>query len=84
MKYNSELANKITWAGTVKNPIAIDTYRNLYANLDDEFYRILNIYSWFKTGLVNLKVQDLDYKIALGLKYLIDYNEIEKRGLLIG
>lgn len=78
------MANKLTWAGNVKNPIAIDTYKNLYLNLDEEFYLILSIFSWYKTKLINLNVEKLPYKIALGLKYLIDLDEIEKRTSLIG
>lgn len=84
MNYPPHLANKLTWAGNVKNPIAIDTYKNLYSNLDEEFYLILSIFSWYKTKLINLNVEKLPYKIALGLKYLIDLDEIEKRTSLIG
>lgn len=84
MNYPPHLANKLTWAGNVKNPIAIDTYKNLYLNLDEEFYLILSMFSWYKTKLINLNVEKLPYKIALGLKYLIDLDEIEKRTSLIG
>lgn len=84
MNYPPHLANKLTWAGNVKNPIAIDTYKNLYSNLDEEFYLILSIFSWYKTKLINLNVEKLPYTIALGLKYLIDLDEIEKRTSLIG
>lgn len=84
MNYPPHLANKLTWAGNVKNPIAIDTYKNLYSNLDEEFYLILSMFSWYKTKLINLNVEKLPYKIALGLKYLIDLDEIEKRTSLIG
>lgn len=78
------MANKITWAGTVKNPIAIDTYKNLYACLDAEFYKILSIFSWHKSGLIRVNAEKLPYKITLGLKYLIDIDEIDKRSSLIG
>ena len=78
------MANKLTWAGTVKNPIAIDTYKNLYACIDNEFYLIISMYSWFKSGLISINAEQLPYKIALGLKYLIDIDEIEKRSSLIG
>lgn len=65
-------------AGTVENPLAIDTYENLYKNLDDEFFNILGLFSWFKSGLLQLDVSDIPYKYALGLKYLIDYNEAQR------
>lgn len=84
MNYPPHLANKLTWAGNVKNPIAIDTYKNLYSNLDKEFYLILSMFSWYKSKLINLNIEKLPYKIALGLKYLVDLEEVEKRSFLIG
>ena len=72
------------WAGTVKNPIAIDTYKNLYSCLDKEFYMILSMFSWYNSGLIKINAEKLPYNIALGLKYLIDMEEIEKRSRLIG
>lgn len=84
MNYPPHLADKLTWAGNVKNPIAIDTYKNLYSNLDEEFYLILSMFSWYKSGLISLNVEKLPYKIALGLKYLVDLEEVEKRSFLIG
>lgn len=43
--------------------------------------QILSLYSWHKSGLITVKATDLPYKFALGLKYLIDYNEVRKIGL---
>ena len=76
--YPKRLRYKRTIAGTPQNPVAIDTYENLYKCIDDEFYRILGIYSWFKSGIVHIDVSDLPYNLAVGLKYLIDYNEAAK------
>ena len=76
--YPKRYRHKKTIAGTPKNPIAIDTYENLYKCLDDEFFRFLGIYSWFKTGLLKVEISDLPYKYAIGLKYLIDYNEAQR------
>lgn len=72
-------------AGDFKNPIAIDTYKNLYKCLDDDFYLILSIYKWFKTGLLKVTLEDLTYDVALGVRYLIEYNQyLEKKEFLIG
>lgn len=76
--FPARLKNKRTFAGTPENPIAIDTYENLYRNLDDEFYRILAMYSWHKSGLYRADISKVPYGWALGLKYLIDYNENTK------
>ena len=65
-------------AGTVENPLAIDTYEKLYKNLDDEFFTILAIYSWHKSGLLSVDIADIPYKYAVSLKYLIDYNEAQR------
>lgn len=72
----------MTFAGTPENPIALDTYENLYKCLDDEFYSILSVYSWFKSGLYRVNIKDLPYKWAVGLKYLIDYNEAQRMTLI--
>ena len=72
-------------AGDYKNPIAIDTYKNLYKCLDDEFFMVLSIYKWFKTGLLKIALEDISYDIALGVRYLIEYNEyLDKKDLLVG
>lgn len=42
------------------------------------------MFSWHKSGLISLNIEKLPYKIALGLKYLVDLEEIEKRSFLIG
>lgn len=68
-------------AGNAKHPVAIGTYESLYKSLDEEFFRILSIFSWWKTGIVKLDVSDLPYTMAVGLKYLIDYNEASKMRL---
>lgn len=68
-------------AGTAQNPIAIDCYRNLYMCLDSDFFAILGIYSWFKSGLLNVNIENIPFGYALGLKYLIDYNETRKISL---
>ena len=80
--YPAHLRKKITFAGTVDNPIALDTYENLYKNLDDEFYRILGLYSWHKSGLFKVDIDKIPYPIVLGLKYLIDYNENRRINLI--
>lgn len=71
-------------AGDFKNPIAVDTYKNLYKCLDDDFYLILSMYKWFETGLYKIDLNNIPYKVALGLKYLIEYNEILKKDYIIG
>ena len=76
--YPKRLRHKITFAGTPENPIALDTYENLYKNLDDEFYRILALYSWYKSGLYKIDIDTIPYSMVLGLKYLIDYNEAQR------
>lgn len=43
--------------------------------------RILSLFSWHKSGLLKVDVSDLPYNIAVGLKYLIDYNEARKTRL---
>ena len=77
--YPKHLRHKVTFAGTPENPIALDTYENLYKNLDDEFYRILAIYSWHKSGLYKVDIDKIPYSMALGLKYLIEYNEVVEK-----
>lgn len=79
--YPSRLRHKKIFAGSPENPIAIDTYENLYKNLDDEFYRILAMYSWHKSGLYKVDIDKIPYSMVLGLKYLIDYNESQKMRL---
>lgn len=76
------LRKKVTFAGTPENPIALDTYENLYKNLDDEFYRILSMYSWHKSGLYKVDIDKIPYSMVLGLKYLIDFNESQKLRLI--
>lgn len=79
--YPDRLKNKVTMAGTPENPIAIDTYYNLYRCLDSEFYTIYNIYKWHKCGLYRINIDEIPYKWALSIKYLIEYNEILERNI---
>ena len=76
--YPKHLKNKRTIAGSAQNPIAIDSYRNLYKCLDSDFFAILGIYSWFKSGLMQIDIENIPFGYAMGLKYLIDYNEARK------
>ena len=69
------MKNEKTFAGTADNPIAYDTYENLYKCLDTEFYSILDIYMWQKSKLYKVDIDKIPYSWALSLKYLIEYNE---------
>lgn len=79
LTYPPHLRHKKTLAGNANYPVAFDTYENLYKCLDSEFYTILGIYKWFKSGLYQVNIDEIPYKWAVGLKYLIEYNEILER-----
>lgn len=79
LTYPTYLKNKKTLAGNAENPIAFDTYENLYKCLDSEFFTILGIYKWFKSGLYQVNIDEIPYGWALSLKYLIEYNNIVER-----
>lgn len=66
-------------AGDAKNPIEIDTYENLYKSLDAEFYSILDLYRWIKTGLYTPNINEIPYSWALSIRYLIEYNDYLER-----
>lgn len=76
LTYPSYLRKEKTIAGTAENPIAYDTYENIYKCLDAEFYSILDIYMWHKSGLYKVNIDNIPYKWSLSVKYLIEYNEI--------
>lgn len=66
----SREGDKLTFLGDVKKPIAVGKKRDLWANLDDEFYSILDLWRWFRAGLIN--INNLPYPIALGIRYLVE------------
>lgn len=66
----SREGDKLTFLGDVKNPIAVGKKRDLWANLDEEFYSILELWRWFRAGLIN--INNLPYPIALGIRYFVE------------
>ena len=66
----SREGDKLTFLGDVKNPIAVGKKRDLWENLDDEFFQILELWRWFRAGLLN--INSLPYPIALGIRYLVE------------
>ena len=66
--------NHKTFVGDVKNPLAIGKKGELWKNLDSEYFQIYELYRWIKSGLLDLKLQDLDAKTAIGIRYLIEAN----------
>ena len=66
----SREGDKLTFLGDVKNPIAVGKKRDLWANLDDEFFQIFELWRWFRAGLIN--INNLPFPIALGIRYLVE------------
>lgn len=64
-----------------KNAIAIGTKEEIYSNLDNEFYTILEFWRWFKTGLMPLTLNDIPYWQAVGIRYLIEVNDDEPKAV---
>lgn len=82
INYPEHLKNKITFIGDFKAPIAFGTYKELYSNLDEDFYKILSIFKWHKTGLISVNIDDLTYAQAVAVKYLIEYNDSLKQRII--
>ena len=72
----SREGDKLTFLGDVKNPIAVGKKRDLWTNLDDEFFQILELWRWVRAGLVN--INELPYPVALGIRYLVEMDMIER------
>ena len=58
-----------------KNPIAIGTKEEIYSNLDNDFFLIVELWRWFRTGLMPLKLDNIPYWVAVGIRYLIEVND---------
>lgn len=69
-----------TFIGDFKNPIAVGTYRDIYSNLDEEFYQILELWRLFRAGLIDLDISEISYKISLSLRYLIE-DDLSRRAV---
>lgn len=76
MKLASWEGEKLTFLGDVKNPVAVGKKRDLWANLDDEFFQILDLWRWHRTKL--LKLKSLPYEKAVGIRYLEEVDIIER------
>ena len=76
MKITSREGDKLTFLGDVKNPIAIGKKKDLWANLDEEFYSILELWRWFRAGLLN--INSLPYPTAVGIRYLVEIDILER------
>ena len=61
----------------MKTPVAIGRKKDLWANLDDEFFRILELWRWHRAGL--LKIAALPYEKAVGIRYLIEVDYANSR-----
>ncbi|PNX49892.1 MAG: hypothetical protein BV457_00195 [Thermoplasmata archaeon M9B1D] len=58
--------------GDVKNPVAIGKKKDLWKNLDNEFYEVFEIWRWFRIGMLKLNIQDLPCNIAIGIRTLCE------------
>lgn len=68
--------DKLTFLGDVKNPVAVGKKRDLWANLDDEFSQILDLWRWHRAGLIN--INNLPYDKAIGIRYLVEVDIVER------
>lgn len=80
MKITSREGDKLTFLGDVKNPIAVGKKRDLWANLDEEFYSILELWRWHRAGLIDINL--LPYEIAIGIRYLVEVDLAESKGII--
>ena len=76
MKLTSWEGEKLTFLGDVKNPIAVGKKRDLWENLDVEFFQIVELWRWFRAGLIN--ISSLPYPIAVGIRYLVEIDILER------
>lgn len=76
MTITSREGDKLTFLGDVKNPVAIGKKKDLWANLDEEFFQILDLWRWHRAEL--LKLNSLPYEKAVGIRYLIEVDILER------
>lgn len=66
-----------------QNAIAIGTKEEIYANLDNDFFLILELWRWFKTGLMKLTLDDIPYWQAIGIRYLVEKDKSEPTPVIL-
>ena len=76
----SREGDKLTFLGDVKKPIAIGKKKDLWANLDEEFFQILELWRWVRAGLLN--INSLPYPAAVGIRYLVEIDILERTKVL--
>lgn len=76
MAITSREGDKLTFLGDVKNPVAIGKKKDLWTNLDEEFFQILDLWRWHRAEL--LKLNTLPYEKAVGIRYLIEVDILER------
>lgn len=62
--------------GDFKKPVAIGKKGDLWKNLDNEFYEILEIWRWMRIGMLKVDIRDLPCNIALGLRSLCENERV--------
>ena len=67
----------------MKNPIAIGRKKDLWANLDNEFWQILDIWRWHKSKLMDINIKTLPYYIALSMRYLTERHEADPQPVFL-
>lgn len=72
LTYNPTEAERYTYVGDFEAPIAIGKYIDLYANCDEEFFNIIELWRWHRAGLICLKLEELTKPIAHAIRYLIE------------
>lgn len=77
LKLTSWEGEKLTFLGDVKTPVAIGKKKNLWANLDEEFWQILDLWRWHRAGLI--EILNLPYEKAVGIRYLVETDLIENK-----
>lgn len=64
--------------GDFKNPVAVGLKRDLWANLDAEFFQILEIWRWHRSAKL-IDLNTLPYHLACGVRYLIEEDYANNR-----
>ena len=72
----SREGDKLTFLGDVEKTVAVGKKRDLWANLDDEFFQILDLWRWPRAGLIN--INNLPYDKAIGIRYLVEIDIVER------
>ena len=74
-KMSQRESDKMFFVGDVNNPLAIGKKGEIMKLLDADFFALLELYRWFKSGMLNVDMRTDAAYVTMGIRA---FSEVDK------